>query len=433
MPINSRINNKDYEPKRRHPITLGDDSNLEQNLKPFKIDNKNTILELSDSELKVRGTIDASAITVDGASVQTGSDAGATQLNELSDVTYSSGDLTITSLDTIVATNLTIKVDDTEKLSGRIDGEDNDYFELAGEAGTYSSLKLFEMGGNSTTDYFKINVEEHGVATISTVDAAATAANLTLQPDGDLVLDPASRKTIINAADKLYFDAGTHTYLHESGDDKLEIVVGADRMLTLDEASDAVTIAATNWIAGTVSGDTVTEFSAANSGYAGMILGYTRLQGDLTNQGTYEIQNNITVEDDTHKVTFKTPPSEFVEIEATFAMNITTTGTMITAGLSDADASTGYNSIGVEYEFDYLGVFLSDGEADDGVYSCKWVLPAAELAAIGSSNTFWIGFGTAGSTKTAFLTYGVRATHGIMTAPFIIKATALPATIYDGQ
>ena len=123
MPINSRINNKDYEPKRRNPITLGDDSNLEQNLKPFKIDNKNTILELSDSELKVRGTIDASAITVDGASVQTGSDAGATQLNALSDVTYSSGDLTITSLDTIVATNLTIKVDDTEKLSGRIDGK----------------------------------------------------------------------------------------------------------------------------------------------------------------------------------------------------------------------------------------------------------------------------------------------------------------------
>ena len=62
----------------------------------------------------------------------------------------------------------------------------------------------------------------------------------------------------------------------------------------------------------------------------------------------------------------------------------------------------------------------------------KWVLPAAELAAIGSSNTFWIGFGT-GASKIAYLTYGVRASHGICTAPFIIKATALPVTIYDGQ
>ena len=96
----------DYEPKRRNPITLGDDSNIDKNLKVIKVDSKNSILELSENELKVRGTIDASAITVDGASVQTGTDAGATELNELSDVTYSSGDLTITSLDKIISGSL---------------------------------------------------------------------------------------------------------------------------------------------------------------------------------------------------------------------------------------------------------------------------------------------------------------------------------------
>ena len=240
----------------------------------------------------------------------------------------------------------------------------------------------------------------------------------------------------IPAAQKVFFDGGTdaangHSYITESSDDVLDFYVGADKMLSLDEANDKITMSATKWVAGTVSGGTVTEFSAGNSAYAGMILGYTRLQGDLTNQSIFEIQNSITVEDDTHKITFKTPPSEMVEIEATFTMNISTTSTMITAGLSDADASTGYNSIGVQYEYDYLGVSLSDGEADDGIYSCKWVLPAAELAAVGSSNSFWIGFGTAGSTKTAWLTYGVRASHGIMTAPFIIKATALPEIIYE--
>ena len=56
-----------FESKRKNPIELGDDSNLEPNLKPIKIGGKNSILELSDDELKVRGSIDASAITVDGA------------------------------------------------------------------------------------------------------------------------------------------------------------------------------------------------------------------------------------------------------------------------------------------------------------------------------------------------------------------------------
>ena len=41
--------------------------------------------------------------------------------------------------------------------------------------------------------------------------------------------------------------------------------------------------------------------------FAGKIIGYTRLQGDLTNQNSYEIQNSLTVEDATHKVAFKTP------------------------------------------------------------------------------------------------------------------------------
>ena len=101
--MSTKVRNTVYELKRKNPITLGDDSNIEANLKPIKIDSKNSILELSENELKVRGTIDASAITVDGASVQTGTDAGATQLNELSDVIYSFGVLTIDSLDEIVA------------------------------------------------------------------------------------------------------------------------------------------------------------------------------------------------------------------------------------------------------------------------------------------------------------------------------------------
>ena len=176
-----------------------------------------------------------------------------------------------------------------------------------------------------------------------------------------------------------------------------------------------------------------TEFSATNSAYAGMILGYTRLQHDGTNFVSFEIQNSITVEDDTHKITFKTPPSENVEIKATFVVNRASTDTTITVGLSDADASTGYNSIGQLFEYDNIGLGISDDEVDDEVVTARWVLGASELAAIGSSNTFWIGVGTGGATKTAYLQYGFRATHHLCLHPFVIKASALPTTIYDGQ
>ena len=441
MPINSRINNKDYEPKRRNPITLGDDSNVEQNLKPLKIDSKNTILELSETELRIGGDIEGTgagsfaSLTVDGSDVITEA-SDVDSLNDLSDVTYSSGDLTIDSLDKIVSGSL--EFDCSGDLVFDAAGADIDFktngstFSKITKTLTSTDLYIYTLSDDD--DYFKISAGASGITTLSTAqDPDNSNASLKLVPDGDLELDPTTQKVIINATDALYFDGGTHTYIAETGDDILDFYVGTDKMLALDEANDKISIGATNWVAGTVAAGTITEFSAANSAYAGMVLGYTRLEGDLTNQNSYEIQNAITVEDDTHQITFKTPPSENVEIEAQFVINTGTTDTVLTVGMSDADASTGYNSIGEQYEYDYLGIFFSDDEVDDSVHTVKWLLPAAELAAVGSSNTFWIGFGTGGSTKTAFLTYGLRASHGLMAHPFIIKATALPAAIYDGQ
>ena len=273
------------------------------------------------------------------------------------------------------------------------------------------NLRPLKVGGKSTA----IETAQHGDG---------------CRINGDLVLDPVSQKTIINATDKLYFDGGTHTYIDEESTDRMRFTVGTDEMLILDEASDAVTMAATNWIAGTVSGATITEFSAANSAYAGMILGYTRLEGDLTNQNSYEIQDAMTVEDDTHKITFITPPSEYVEIELTCFIDIGTTDTAIAVGLSSASATSGYSVLSGELEYD-ISMF-SDDELDDDMFVVKFICKASHLASIGSSNTFYIGFSTNGSTKTAYLRYGYRASHGNGYHPMVIKATALPATIYDG-
>ena len=50
---------------------------------------------------------------------------------------------------------------------------------------------LYEAGGGGT-DNFKMQVAQHGATTLSTTDGAATAADLTLDADGDITLDAAT-------------------------------------------------------------------------------------------------------------------------------------------------------------------------------------------------------------------------------------------------
>ena len=201
--------------------------------------------------------------------------------------------------------------------------------------------------------------------------------------------------------------------------DKLSIAGGTEMTAINDEdnmSSDSATALATQQ-----------SIKAYADGLAGQVIGYTYLHPSST--VTHEIQNSMTVEDATHQITFNTPSSEKVEIELNCFINIGSTDTNIDVGLSD---NSTYNSIGMGFEYDLGGVYFSDDEADDDMITIKWVLGASELASVGASNTFYIGFSTAGSTKTAYLNYGTRATHGFSNPPFIIKATSLPSSIYTG-
>ena len=255
-----------------------------------------------------------------------------------------------------------------------VDGADSNTGIHINTAGTHIKL----VANADVNDYSTITLANTGDLTIETVGSGTTDSDIILDADGNIVLDAASGNFIAKTA-------------------------GA-------------------------------EFSAANSSYAGMILGYTRLEGDLTTQNSYEIQDAMTVEDDTHQITFKTPPSEFVEIELCCFIDIASTDTEINVGLSSASASSGYSALSAELEYDSgAGTYFSDDEVDDDIFVVKFVCKAAHLASIGSSNTFYIGFSTGGVTKTATIRYGLRASHGLCAPPMIIKATALPATIYDGQ
>ena len=88
------------------------------------------------------------------------------------------------------------------------------------------------------SDLFKITVAANGATTMATVDNDGTAGHLTLQPNGNLTLDPDSQNVVINSTDKLNFDGrnGDQTYIQESADDILSIYVGGDEMLKIDES-----------------------------------------------------------------------------------------------------------------------------------------------------------------------------------------------------
>ena len=104
MQLNTIIRHlkKIFERKKNNPIQLDVDSNLESNLKTLKVADKSTPVQISEDTVDIKGSLKVNGVDV-STEPDDDTDTGATELNELSDVTYSSGDLTISSLDKIVS------------------------------------------------------------------------------------------------------------------------------------------------------------------------------------------------------------------------------------------------------------------------------------------------------------------------------------------
>ena len=159
-----------FEKKRKNPIQLETDSNLESNLKFLKVSDKSTPIQISEDKVNVEGNL-----TVNGSDVITEA-SDVDSLNDLSDVSYSSGDLEITSLDKIVASTVAIEKS----------GDPAPFVEVIGGAGDErTQLTLYEAGGASDDDYINFDVRANGSTVISTVDAAGANADLEINADGD--------------------------------------------------------------------------------------------------------------------------------------------------------------------------------------------------------------------------------------------------------
>ena len=79
----------------------------------------------------------------------------------------------------------------------------------------YSELRLYEDAGASTSDYVSLQCAANGATTLKTYDAVGATGHLTLVPDGNLILDPTSKVTIINEG--IVFNTQTHQDITSGG------------------------------------------------------------------------------------------------------------------------------------------------------------------------------------------------------------------------
>ena len=211
-----------------------------------------------------------------------------------------------------------------------------------------------------TGDYFTIATTAHGATTLATVDDDATAANLTLDIDGDIISDSHSGNFISKKAG--------------------------------------------------------TEFSVANSAYAGMILGY-RMIGEDGTHASYTLTTSFAVPNSAMTVRFVAPPSGAVEIMVQIYHNASSSNRTISFGLSD---NATYNSLGATYEH----IQNMPDETNDQLVQHYWVVTGLTA---GDTYNYWFGAKTSGTN--AFLNWGGTASGRY--GDFIMKATALPAATSD--
>ena len=300
---------KFFEKKRKNPVQLENDSNLESNLKFLKVSDKSTPIQISDDTINIQGSL-----TVNGDSVQTGTDAGATVLNELKDVIYSSGDLTIDSLDKIATLN-GLLIEDAQ-----------------------SSVDLRSVGDIYSTTF---------------------------------------RDFLVDAGRNIALDSHTGEFIAKKAG---------------------------------------TEFSVANSAYAGMILGY-RMIGEDNAHESYTMTNSYAVPDADMTVRFVAPPSGAVEVMVQIHANAVSSNRFLYFGLSD---NATYNSIGNSYE----QLHRMPDETDDTLVQHYWTITGLTA---GSTYNYW--FGAKISLTSAYLNWGGTASNRY--GDFIMKVTALPAATSD--
>ena len=161
--------------------------------------------------------------------------------------------------------------------------------------------------------------------------------------------------------------------------------------------------------------------------FDGSILGYTVIGLDAT-PAKFDVTAAMLPVHDDLKVSFVFPPSGKVEITASIYIQ-TDSPRALTFGLSQTDASTGFLSLGAEYE---NGTFFPSG-TDGEQHEHTWYVTGTA----GDAEELWFSAGCSHTNRFDLYWGGDSSSvadglHPVEYQPFVMKATALPSTVYVG-
>ena len=296
--------------------------------------------------------------------------------------------------------------------------------------GTSASLKLSYDGSN----YGVIDVASDGHVEIESVgtDADMTlnaAGSIELNADGgniDFKDDGIPLFACQQGRLDVHYDANTYGRLQVDsvGVTTLAAVndVAATADIILDAGGDITLDSGTGVF---IAKNAATEFSVANSAYAGMILGYTTAGIDAADD-SYTLTATMTVLDNDMKVKFVAPPSGVIEIFAQIYFDASRRSPVL--GLSDQDRDAGYQAISFPNATDVTNehlVTVPPLAGGDHMLNNWWVVTGLTP---GTAYEWWFAAKTSAGIG-GVLKWGGNVTNEY--PPFIMKATALPAAVSD--
>ena len=230
----------------------------------------------------------------------------------------------------------------------------------AADAGTSTNYgaHFIVTGNNAGSTHASTNIGLHLTTTGADKNNGIFLNNTNVGKEYDLRIissaDGGDYFTILTGAN----GATTFSTIDDDGNDDANLTLDVDGAITLDSATGAF-----------VAKNAGTEFSVANSAYAGMILGYTALgidSADAYQAVSASFVNVATLADD-HKVTFVAPPSGNVEIAISIFADCASGGRPLYLGLSD---STSYNAVDVTHEHEVA----TGDETDEYEINHHWVI-----------------------------------------------------------
>ena len=290
-----------------------------------------------------------------------------------------------------------------------------------------ATIGLTLTGSNSTNGQIDVDIGA-GTASMTTIagdvtingDGIGTAGALTIDIAGDLTFDAhTGRFFFYDAADS--DDAFGITVVGGTGATTLQTTsAAADGHLTLDSDGDLILDSGTGKFIAKKAG---TEFSVAGSAYAGMILGYTTVGIDAADD-SYTLTTSTALVNSNINVSFVAPPSGVVEIMAQIYFDASRRVPVLS--LLDSDDPVSLidfpNSNDVTNEHVQA---LPPSTNGDSVLRPHWVVTGLTA---GTTYKWWLGAKTSLGSG-GVLKWGGNVTNEY--PPAIMRATALPAATTD--